>query len=159
MIVDLRPVSRAPLTLIGGLPRRLYRECDAVRDLSQLARVASGRGLAPAPDAIEQALQPLVDRGLLLREGSRYLALAIPIGESTPSAATRRRFSSLIRRIGAAQGDRWIVPTTDAKSAPGVRRKRSRGRVPRLAASRFSVDAQGRLVIQASDHPQRRKES
>ncbi len=151
VIVDLRPVSSVPLTLIGGLPRLLYRECDAVRDLSQLARVAAGCGLAPAPHAIEEALQPLVDRGLLLREGSRYLALAIPLGEYMPSAATRRRFSSLIRRLGVAQGDQWIVSTTDVQSAQGARAKRSRGRVPRLAASRFSVDAQGRLVIQASE--------
>ena len=158
VIVDLRPLSSVPLTLIGGLPRLLYRECDAVRDLSQLVRVAAGCGLAPALHAIEEALQPLVDRGLLLREGSRYLALAIPLGEYMPSAATRRRFASLIRRRGVAQGDQWIVSTTDVKCGQGARAKRSRGRVPRLAASRFSVDAQGRLVIQASEDLLRRKE-
>jgi ribosomal peptide maturation radical SAM protein 1 len=158
VIVDFRPVSRAPLTLIGGLERLLYRECDAVRDLSQLVRAAAECGPAPSPDALEQALQPLVDRGLVLREGSRYLALAIPLGEYTPSAATRRRFSSLIRRLGAIEGDRWIVPTTEAESAPRARRNGCRGTVPPLTTSRFSVDAQGRLVIQASDNPQQRKE-
>jgi hypothetical protein len=123
-----------------------------------LVRAAAECGPAPSPDALEQALQPLVDRGLVLREGSRYLALAIPLGEYTPSAATRRRFSSLIRRLGAIEGDRWIVPTTEAESAPRARRNGCRGTVPPLTTSRFSVDAQGRLVIQASDNPQQRKE-
>ena len=105
VIVDLRPVSSVPLTLIGGLPRLLYRECDAVRDLSQLARVAAGSGLAPAPHAIEEALQPLVDRGLLLREGSRSLPWRFR-SASTSLGATRRRFSSLIG------GSAWHTATS-----------------------------------------------
>jgi ribosomal peptide maturation radical SAM protein 1 len=146
VIIDMRSVSQVPFRVLSGLARLLYRECDAVRDLSQLARVAAGDGAeAPTTDAIERLLAPLVEAGLLLREGSRCLALAVPVGEHVPPAANRR-FATIVRDLGAAHDEKWIVPLAAAQH-PG-RRRRPRGKVPPLATGRFSVDAHGRLVIE-----------
>jgi ribosomal peptide maturation radical SAM protein 1 len=148
VIVDMRPVSRTPFTVLNGLARRLYGECDAVSDLSQLARAASAGGRAtPTVDVIEQTLAPLIEQGLLLRDGSRYLALAIPVGEYRPPTATNRRFARLIRELGAVDGDKWIVPMATVADRAG-RSGTRKGRLPQLAAARFSVGADGQLVIE-----------
>jgi len=147
VIVDLRPGSRNPFTLLSGLARLLYHACDAVCDLSQLSRTAAAGGAAaPTADAIEQTLAPLVEQGLLLRDGTRYLALAIPVGEYVPPAATNRRFAAIVRDLGAAQDDKWVVPLTRTTRHAGQRARV--GTMPHLAAARFSVGAQGQLVIE-----------
>ena len=150
VIVDMRSVGRMPFRVLSGLARLIYRECDAVGDLSQLARAAAGEGTeAPATEAIEQLLAPLVDAGLLLRDGSRCLALAIPVGKYVPPAANRR-FATIVRELGARHEEKSIVPLAAAAHHPG-RRGRRRGAVPPLAAARFSVDGHGRLVIERAE--------
>ena len=72
MIWDQRPTAQAPLTVLEGLDRQLYEACDDIRSLSQLARLANGHGAN-----LESRLQPWVDRGLMLREGDKYLSLAV----------------------------------------------------------------------------------
>ncbi len=149
VIVDLRPVSRLPFALLAGLARLLYRECDAVRDVSQLADTASERGWTVSPDEIDRTLASLVERGLLLRDGSRYLALAIPVGEYVPPPATNRRFSILVRSLGIADGERWIVAPETVTGKQ--RRKRTSvrgGKVPHLTACQLAVDVHGRLILE-----------
>lgn len=153
VIIDMRPVSRTPLGLLSGLARLLYLECDAVRDVSHLVRAAAACDAGPvSSDTVEQTLARLVERGLLLRDGSRYLALAIPLGEYAPPAATNRRFATIIRKLGARDGGRWIVPMDHG--ADRAHRSRTRkGTVPHLAAARFSVGALGELVIERPENP------
>jgi ribosomal peptide maturation radical SAM protein 1 len=150
VIVDLRPVSRSPFAVLTALARFLYRECDAVRDVSELGRAARERGWSVAAGEIEQTLGPLVDRGLLLRDGSRYLALAIPVGDYVPPPATNRQFSRLVRSVGVVDGERWIVAPETARSNQSRKRTRARGpRVAHLAACRVAIDASGRLIFEA----------
>jgi ribosomal peptide maturation radical SAM protein 1 len=164
VIVDLRPVSRTPFVLLGGLERTLYRECDAVRDLWQLARTIAAAEDADTSTNVEQLLAPLVEHGLLLRDGSRYLALAVPIGEYVPPRPVIHEFSRVVRKLGTPGGRGWIVPVTrigkvngrsSAKEGAWAGRaarvyRASRAPVPRLTACHFSIDARGRLAIQAS---------
>jgi hypothetical protein len=137
-----------------------------------------------SPEALEQRLAPLVERRLLLREGSRYLALAIPLREHTLRPAAVRQFSRIVKKFCAATATGWIVGLTDlamgttVPSGNGrstedsdtrrrtVRRRVARERVGhrprirRLVASQFSVDGRGRLVIKASArrmHSERRR--
>jgi ribosomal peptide maturation radical SAM protein 1 len=85
-IWDLRPVAHDPLTILAGLQRILYLECDRVRTVSQLQQVAEAHaGGAISAQEIEEFLQPLVERGLMLREGRSYLSLAVPLGEYLPN--------------------------------------------------------------------------
>ena len=163
VVVDLRPASLAPFVVLSGIERTLYRECDTVRDLWNLARTIGGAG---EPE-VERLLAPLVECGLMLRDGGRYLALAIPMGEYVPSRTVCDGFSQLVRTSGEPDRSGWVIPFTwigNVSGAPGgaqpvpaglgaeLRRAR-RPAVPRLTACEFSVDARGRLVIQASERP------
>ena len=169
VLIDLRPVSRSRFVILGGPARTLYRECDAVRDLWQLAQIVDATGAEATSASVEQLLAPLVERGLLVRDGCRYLALAIPMGDYVPPRATIGEFSRIVRRLGTPARGRWIVPAAHlGGSTPGPlarsrRAARDRGagraRVPGLTSCRFSVDARGRLVIQASERSKHKQRS
>jgi ribosomal peptide maturation radical SAM protein 1 len=111
LIWDLRPISRQPLFVLSGIDRALYRACDSACDVRQLAQIAATEGL---PDVsigqITERLQPLVDQGVLLREGSRYLSLAIALGEYAPRPSIVRRFYRMASQIGRRDADRVLVP-------------------------------------------------
>jgi hypothetical protein len=167
-IWDLRPVSAAPLTTLTGLDRVLYNACDAVRDRWQLAQTAATAGHSTmSTDDIERVLAPLVERSLLLQDGSRYLALAISLHEYAPPPAVLREFWRTVAKLGVMteDGSGWIIPLTggsvDAAGRRGTarrgaaRRRRMRG----LVASQFLVDGQGRLVIQAAGFGTERERS
>jgi ribosomal peptide maturation radical SAM protein 1 len=175
VIVDLRPTSRRPFVVLAGIERQLYCECDATRDLCQITGIAATDGSPAAPELIERTIAPLVEAGLLLRDGTRYLALAIPLGEYTPSPSVAREFWNVVRKRGIRQGHRWLVPAVrigfvnreremarrrvrnrdtrpGAARGNGTRRPGVCGRsVAPIAACQFSVDARGRLVIRASE--------
>ena len=160
LVIDLRPVSRAPFILLAGLARLLYAECDAVRDFSQLVQTAARWSPAGAgTEAIERELAPLVAQGLLVRDGSRYLALAIPLGEYSVSRESDRRFRAIVRKLGTSDASRWVVPLSagDETAAKAASRTRT-SRVPHLDACRFSLDAVDRLVIEPTERPPKRHE-
>ena len=68
-------------------------------DLTQLAAEATA-STASREKAIEDGLAPLVDRGLMVRDGNSFLSLAIPLGEYSPSEAILERFYRLVDTIG-----------------------------------------------------------
>jgi len=59
---------------------------------------------------MEEALQPLVDRDLLVRDGSYYLALAIPLGEYSPSPKVLERFQEVAKNLGTKAGSSVVIP-------------------------------------------------
>jgi ribosomal peptide maturation radical SAM protein 1 len=101
-IWDFRPGVREHLTVLAGLDRVLYEACDEIADATRLA--ASGHAMGFSVTALEVAdrLRPLVDRGLVVKDGGRYLALAIRTGEYVPSAATLARLRREARRTPAS---------------------------------------------------------
>jgi ribosomal peptide maturation radical SAM protein 1 len=159
LLWDLRPASRFVLTVIGGVDRILYQTCDSACDLRQLAESLGRTGEGPlAPDAIERRLERLVERGLLVRDGSRYLALAIPLGEYSPPVRAVARFYELLKVLGTRIEGGWIL-SADV-DALAVRRRlasrnekaRSRGRpqrgvARRLSTSQFSILDQGAVFV------------
>jgi len=174
VLIDLRASKHDPFVVLGGAAGALYRECDAVRDSWQLAQALTAiEGMESPPERVEQVLSPLVERGLLLRDGSRYLALAIPMGEYAPTRDVRREFSTLVRQVGTPDGSGWIVPArriggsdhglAPAPAAGGATARDRRGSrrmpVPPLTSCAISVDARGRLVIQASERSRQRRRS
>jgi ribosomal peptide maturation radical SAM protein 1 len=92
VIGDFRPVAAEPLIVLEALERRLYLACDAVTHVRALATA-----LDAAIDDVEAIVRMLLDRGLILRERDRVLALAIPGGDYTPPSHVLRRFRRLIR--------------------------------------------------------------
>jgi ribosomal peptide maturation radical SAM protein 1 len=89
-ICDTRPAARAAVTLLGGLNRELYLQCDGVTDIRRLAEVARIDGSDATEDSIAERLDPLCASGLMLRDGRRYLALSVRLGTYKPSRAARR---------------------------------------------------------------------
>ena len=98
-IVDLRPASPASVTMLRGVDRALYEACDAIVHVNRLAAIAGADADGSSCDDVVLRLQPLVDRGLLVTDGQRYLALAIPLEEYRPPAAVRARIRQLLRMV------------------------------------------------------------
>ena len=159
LVWDLRPASRAPLTALHGVDRVLYEACDSACDARRLAEsVASSPGGPISPEEVARRLEPLLGRGLMVRDGSRYLALAIPLGQYSPPDPAVERFYDLARALGKRVPGGWVVSpdTAGVAATRKVRAARSRsrhrgpsrrGRSLRLAASQFSVDARGEVHI------------
>ena len=157
LIWDLRPISRQPLVVLSGIDRVLYQACDAACDVRQLVQIVAAEG---QPDAsvgdIAERLQPLVDQGLLLREGSRYLGLAISLGEYAPPPSAVRRFYRLASRLGRRDTDRVLVPLNARRpSGHAERRPRRAGSKPnesnrrrrRLTQAHFAITDNGDIEI------------
>ena len=159
LVWDLRAVSRAPLTALRGTDRLLYLACDAACDARRLAEsVASSGGGPILPEEVARRLEPLLERGLMVKDGSRYLALAVPLAEYSPPAAAVERFYDLATALGRRVPGGWVVSPDAARGAAlrktGAPRARSRRggrlrgrRALRLTASQFSVGARGEVRI------------
>ena len=89
-ICDTRPAARAAVTVLAGLDRTLYLQCDGVADIRRLTEVARMEGCDATEDSIAGRLEPLCANGLMLRDGRRYLALSVKLGTYKPSRAARR---------------------------------------------------------------------
>ena len=75
------------LTVLDAEHRMLYLACDGVqtdRALATLLARATKRDIGGGE--VETMLQPLVEQGLMLREGSSYLALGLPLSAESDEA-------------------------------------------------------------------------
>jgi len=126
LIWDLRPVATRALTVLSGADRLLYKACDAIADTRQLVATLTSLGAPRTASEIEAMLEPLVTEGLILRDGGRYLALAVPVGEYVPEQTIVQRFAGVLREMG--------VPTAKgvAVSLNGKRRRATAHRFPRF---------------------------
>ncbi len=159
VVWDLRPRARRALTVLEGLPRLLYLACDAATDVRALAAASrDAGGTDVGVDEALRALEPLVSGGLVLRAGSRFLALATRLGDGAIPDGAARRFDSVARTLGRKESHTLVVPLHNAhdgempRSADGGTRKKGAGRSrsaarPRLSEDRFSLNRRGELVI------------
>lgn len=104
LIWDLRPAAREPLTVLSGLDRALYRALDAACDLRSLVPSLEAAGFEAAAGRIQDRLGILAERGLVLHDALRYLALAVPLGEYAPAPAIVARFQQVARELGWSAG-------------------------------------------------------
>lgn len=95
LILDSRAVAPEPVVVLEGATRSIYRAADAVCSPASVARALSRggdeRSAGAERDSIseEQArdtLDQLVERKLMLRDGTRYLALAVLIEDLATAA-------------------------------------------------------------------------
>jgi ribosomal peptide maturation radical SAM protein 1 len=96
LVCDLRAGGEALVTL-SGLQRLLYELCDTACPLATLQQKA-GEATSTFVSAteLEVLLEPLLERGLMVREGMSYLSLAIPVGEYSPGVAARQKLNHLL---------------------------------------------------------------
>jgi ribosomal peptide maturation radical SAM protein 1 len=165
IVCDLRPVARRRLTVLSGLDRVIYLNCDAVADVSQLARIASSWKDSPvAADEVDRALDRRVTDGHLIRQGSKCLALAIPLGVYSPPPRIVDAFEQMVARAGIrGSNHRTIIPAVRLHARAwrkAARRERptcvaariGSGATRRLRPTLFGVNAAGDLVIRHSVH-------
>lgn len=155
-VFDLRPTARRELTVLHGLARVLHDACDASTNARALAE--SGRAACGATrEEVAAALDELVTDRLLLRDGERHLALAVPLGRFAPEGRARDRFWRVARALGRSTRDGIAIPIHNApvtsrpprvnrRPEPPAAKQADRGSEP-IHSTRFSVNRRGELVI------------
>src|SRR5262249_29179232 len=114
VVFDTRPRAAAPVTVLSGADREVYASCAAIADASQFGQSPAGR------------LEAIASRGLMLRDGSKFLSLAIPIGEYRPSHASLSKLRPLFTRVD--DRDRRLVRSAFSTTVVAACR-RTRGKV------------------------------
>jgi len=118
VIGDTRPAARSAVTVLSDLDRLLYKQCDAVVDIRRLVDVARVEGYATASeDSIAQRLVRLCDAGLMLRDGRRYLALAVSAETFRPTrtAARALRAAAAREQVDASAVQDLLVTTVGGR--------------------------------------------
>ena len=160
LIWDLRPGAQRRLTVLNGLDRMLYQSSDAVSDLGSLATLVDpANGHGQATTEIEKRLQALVAGGLMLRNGARYLSLAVPLGTYSPPERVVERFYAVVARLGRRTTGGVLVPldgqggradgngTRRRASSVGGNARPRRGRRRTLTPQKFSVNTNSELIV------------
>jgi ribosomal peptide maturation radical SAM protein 1 len=135
-LIDTRPMARAPLTVLHGHDREMYLACDDIAPYDSIARKivdpAGTRSVDPA-----ERLALMVARGVMIRDGQRYLALAVPLGpDYASSGAGATRIVDVLSRVGRRSPSGTI-------------------RVP-IGRSEFQLEGQ-RLRYRSTARPDRRR--
>jgi len=151
IIWDLRPIATRHLWILSGLDAHFFRACGTLTDLRQLmANLPESSPLSAAD--LEARLQPLVDAGILLKQGNRYLGLPIAVGEYQPTTGVEQRLRELIAQSGRESARGFIVPADIAPPGPRCGNEINTdspawlGRTNFLATARFSIE-EGHLLI------------
>jgi ribosomal peptide maturation radical SAM protein 1 len=141
-VFDTRPRTTAPVTLLTGEDRRLYLACDAIAEGSQLEAPGGTR------------LQAIASRGLMLRDGARYLSLAVPLGDYQPSGAAAARLRAMFSAAGTRHRDGIRIPfnTGDrgAAKARGRKDKALRHSSAPLTRAHFELSGDNELFVRRS---------
>jgi len=150
LIWDLRPVAKRALTVLSGAERLLYIACDAVTDTRQLEKTLASLGAPRNADEIIAMLAPMIENGLVLQDGTRYLALAVAVGDYAPAQPVVKQFYGVVKSLGVPTDGGIAVPL-NVEAAPLVRsRKVRKPAVPRFPRSistpQFKVEGSYLLI-------------
>ena len=142
-VFDTRPRAASPISMLTGDDRRLYETCDAIAD---------GSRFTPA-DA--ERLDSLANRGLMLRDGGKFLSLAVPLGDYQPSGAAAARLRTMIASAGTRTRDGVrIALDPDARAAAARSRKpaarSTRQSTAPLTRAHFELTGTGELFVRRS---------
>lgn len=86
LIFDYRDIASQFIQAISGIERIIYLECDRIHTTQELQHLIKQHFHQELTiENIEELLQELVKRNLMIKEGNKYLSLAIPLGDYSPS--------------------------------------------------------------------------
>lgn len=157
VLLDSRPAAPQALTVLHGVDRTIYEACDAVATLAGVAASVERAGLGRRNEAeIGGRLEPLVASGLVLRDGGRYLALAVSLAQYTPPAEAAERLGEIAQALGReGRGVRVFDPAARPSRSFKARARsgRKRSRPGNVGPSSFSVNKRGELVIRLVGRP------
>ncbi|MCI0442203.1 hypothetical protein L0152_03170 [bacterium] len=114
LIWDLRPVAVHPLTVLTGLQRTLYGSCQTARTINELKQLIEKAPDGENEEDIQALLEPLVKRGLMIRDQKSYLSLAIPLGVYQLKGAALRSFCLALEEMGWAGERGFTLPIPEA---------------------------------------------
>jgi hypothetical protein len=124
LLWDLRPTAQTLLTVLTGDAKTLYDACDQTRSVQQLQKLVD--------TDVEAILDPLVERGLLLKQRSVYLSLAVPLGVYAPQAVILENLCDGLADLDVILDDTTSInPNNDLK----------------LTGAYFDVSDDGRMII------------
>ena len=66
-------------------------------------------------------LEPLLANGLVLQDGTRYLALAVAVGDYAPAQPVVKQFYGVVKSIGVPTDEGIAVPLNGQAKAPARR--------------------------------------
>jgi ribosomal peptide maturation radical SAM protein 1 len=142
LICDLRPGAKRFLTILSGIDRAIYLAADSITDVRTLSD-----SQCQSPDDITRRLTRMVDLGLILRDGQRYLALAIPVGDYQPGPRSRARFRRAIRKIGKRVPGGTRIELSQPVALPKGRPTPKRSSGATISPSLFVVQNERTIVI------------
>ncbi len=100
LIWDHRPIATESLIILSGLQRILYTACDGVQNVSRLQKIVEKNIVGKCSrEEIKQLLQPILDCHLMVKEGNKYLSLAIPVGTYLPEKEAFEQFQRYIHNM------------------------------------------------------------
>jgi ribosomal peptide maturation radical SAM protein 1 len=135
-IWDERPVAPQFMTELSSLERRLYLACDGAARLSSVCRsVANGNGGDGLREEVGAVLDSLVERLLMIREGSSFLSLAIPVGDYRPRPEAWGRFQTFLKKRAEANRFQTLMARVTVREMSEDREKGARGTIGSLGAS------------------------
>jgi hypothetical protein len=92
--------------VLEGESRQIYLACDAIADVDSVMRAAGTADRA----ATVATLQAMVARGLIVADGNRYVALAVPLGDYTSGGVAASHLMATLGRVGQRRGASVHVP-------------------------------------------------
>lgn len=106
VLLDTRPRARTPVSVLTGQDRELYLTCDAITDASAL----------DAPTAAR--LKTIARNGHMESAGTKYLSLAVAVGDYQPSRDAMKRLRPLFARLDAKDRPRVQARFTSVNRQP-----------------------------------------
>jgi len=138
-VFDTRPRAAASIAVLTGEDRRLYQACDAIADAGRFEPGDLAR------------LDTLAARGLMLRDGGRYLSLAVPLGDYQPSGAAAARLRSMIAARGTPTRHGVTLAAeldhSASRRSGGRGRQVSRSSAAPLTRAHFELTGAGELFV------------
>jgi ribosomal peptide maturation radical SAM protein 1 len=110
LLLDLRPIASRALTVLTGASKSLYLACDKIQTLDQIRRHLISDGYELDLSGIERLIDPLLKDKIFIHEDNRYLSLAIPLGQYSPSGKVMTKLLEMARSLSASNSGALSIP-------------------------------------------------